>query len=66
MKSVIDDNINVELMEKIEQEYVDSCWKLASSLDTYLVAEDDTSSICKYTIISICHEYNALSNVSLF
>lgn len=50
MKSVTDENIDVELMEKIEQEYVDSCWKLASSLDTYLDAENDTSSICKYDI----------------
>jgi len=48
MKSVTEDSIDVELMEKIEQEYVDSCWKLASSLDTYLLSEDDTSSICKY------------------
>lgn len=48
MESVTEDNIDVELMEKIEQEYVDSCWKLASSLDTYLLSEDDTSSICKY------------------
>lgn len=47
MKSVTDDSIDIESMEIIEQEYVDSCWKLASSLDTYLIAEDDTSSICK-------------------
>lgn len=38
-------------MEKIEQEYVDSCWKLANSLDTYLLAEDDTSSIREYYLI---------------
>lgn len=38
-------------MEKIEQEYVDSCWKLANSLDTYLLAEDDTSSICEFYFI---------------
>jgi len=44
----MEDSIDVELMEKIEEEYVDSCWKLASSLDTYLSSEDDTSSICKY------------------
>lgn len=53
MKSVAEDNIDIDLMETIEQEYVDSCWKLASSLDTYLVAEDDTSSICKYYRILI-------------
>lgn len=51
MKSVTDNSIDIELMETIEQEYVDSCWKLASSLDTYLIAKDDTSSICKYYII---------------
>lgn len=34
------------MMETIEQEYVNSCWKLANGLDTYLVAEDDTSSLC--------------------
>ncbi|XP_025407134.1 uncharacterized protein LOC112681083 isoform X2 [Sipha flava] len=45
MKSVTNENIDVELMEIIEQEYVDSCWKLASNLDTYLVAENDSSSI---------------------
>lgn len=47
-RCVTEDSIDVEFMEKIEEEYVDSCWKLASSLDTYLSSEDDTSSICKY------------------
>ncbi|XP_050538872.1 uncharacterized protein LOC126904157 isoform X2 [Daktulosphaira vitifoliae] len=44
-KSSSADYIDTELMEKIEQEYVDSCWKLASSLDTYLVAENDSTSL---------------------
>ncbi|CAH1722627.1 uncharacterized protein LOC114130709 [Aphis gossypii] len=53
MKSVTEDSIDVELMEKIEQEYVDSCWKLASSLDTYLLSEDDTSSI----LFEFCRDF---------
>lgn len=52
-KSVINNSIDIELMDKIEQEYVDSCWKLASGLDTYLVAENDSSSICKYWLLLI-------------
>ncbi|XP_015364270.1 PREDICTED: uncharacterized protein LOC107162071 [Diuraphis noxia] len=53
VSSVIEDSIDVELMEKIEQEYVDSCWKLASSLDTYLTSEDDTSSI----LFEFCRDF---------
>ncbi|XP_060850963.1 uncharacterized protein LOC132929551 isoform X1 [Rhopalosiphum padi] len=53
IKSVTDDSIDVELMEKIEEEYVDSCWKLASSLDTYLLSEDDTSSI----LFEFCRDF---------
>ncbi|XP_022182508.1 uncharacterized protein LOC111042242 isoform X1 [Myzus persicae] len=52
-RSVTEDSIDVELMEKIEQEYVDSCWKLASSLDTYLLSEDDTSSI----LFEFCRDF---------
>ncbi|XP_050422148.1 uncharacterized protein LOC126834339 [Adelges cooleyi] len=43
--SALKDSIDIEMMETIEQEYVNSCWKLANGLDTYLVAEDDTSSL---------------------
>jgi len=57
MKSVAEESIDVELMEKIEQEYVDSCWKLASGLDTYIVAEDDTSSICELRTLYSCFIY---------
>lgn len=52
-RSVMEDSIDVELMEKIEEEYVDSCWKLASSLDTYLSSEDDTSSI----LFEFCRDF---------
>lgn len=56
-------------MEKIEQEYVDSCWKLASSLDTYLLSEDDTSSICKYWVLinlNIFNEFILSIYISVF